>query len=169
VKLQAELKAIQAGQGGHGSEPPDIKPPLPAPVQPVAFSHKRHVTTIGMKCEDCHELSADGKQMQIANVAKCMICHQSVMTTSPEIQKFARLEKEGQEVSWVRLYQLPPFVFFSHQKHVDAKVNCAVCHGAVHSQDVLGQEKDISMVSCVNCHQLRKAPTTCSTCHDIGY
>ena len=169
AKLQTELKAIQAGQGGSGSEPPDIKPPLPAPVQPVAFSHKRHVTTVGMKCEDCHELSADGKQMQIANVAKCMICHQSVMTTSPEIQKLTRLEKEGQEVSWVRLYQLPPFVFFSHQKHMDAKVNCAVCHDAVHSQDVLGQEKDISMVSCVNCHQLRKASISCSTCHNIGY
>jgi hypothetical protein len=87
------------------------------------------------------------------------------MTTNPEIQKLARLEKDKQEVSWVRLYQLPPFVFFSHQKHIDAEVNCAVCHGAVGGRDVLRREKDISMVSCVNCHQLRKVPTTCSTCH----
>jgi quinoprotein glucose dehydrogenase len=168
-KLQAELKAVQAGEGHAGREPQDIQPPLPAPAQPIPFSHKRHVMTAGLKCEDCHELSADGKQMQIASVAKCMLCHQSVMTTSPEIQKLAQLEKEGQEVSWVRLYRLPPFVFFSHQKHIDAKVDCAVCHGGVGDQTVLRQEKDISMASCVNCHQLRKAPTTCSLCHNVGY
>jgi hypothetical protein len=138
-------------------------------VQPIPFSHKRHVMTAGLKCEDCHEISADGKQMQNANVAKCMLCHQSVMTTSPEIEKLAQLEKEGQDVSWVRLYQLPHFVFFNHQKHIDAKVDCAVCHGPVGDETVLRQEKDISMASCVNCHQSRKAPTTCSLCHNVGY
>ncbi|MGO8718590.1 MAG: PQQ-binding-like beta-propeller repeat protein [Acidobacteriaceae bacterium] len=169
AKLQAELAAMQAGQGHAGSEPQDIKPPLPAPVQPVSFSHKRHVMTVGMKCDDCHELSTDGKQMQIPNVTKCMVCHQSVMKTSPEIQKLARFEKDKQEVSWVRLYRLPAFVFFSHQKHIDAKVDCAVCHGIVRDQTVLRQGKGISMASCVNCHQLRKASVSCSLCHNVGY
>lgn len=169
AKLQAELAVMQSGKGRAGSEPRDIKPPLPAPVQPVQFSHKRHVVTVGLRCEDCHQLSTNGKQMQIANVTKCMICHQSVMKASPEIQKLARFEKDKQEVPWVRLYQLPAFVFFSHQKHIDAKVDCAVCHGAVRDQTVLRQEKDISMASCVNCHQLRKASISCSLCHNIGY
>jgi glucose dehydrogenase len=169
AKLQSELKAMQIGNGGVGSEPQDIHPPLPAPVQPIAFSHRLHMTTVGMKCDDCHQMSSDGKQMQFPNVATCMTCHQSVMTTSPEIQKLARLEKEGQQVSWVRIYQLPPFVFFSHQTHIHAKVDCAVCHGDVRSQNALGQEKDISMASCVNCHQLRKASTSCGLCHNVGY
>jgi hypothetical protein len=169
AKLQSELKAMQIGNGGVGSEPQDIHPPLPAPVQPIAFSHKLHMTTVGMKCDDCHQVSPDGKQMQIANVATCMTCHQSVMTTSPEIHKVARLEKEGQQVSWVRVYALPPFVFFSHQTHIHAKVDCAVCHGDVGSQNALGQEKDISMASCVNCHQLRKVSTSCGLCHNVGY
>jgi glucose dehydrogenase len=168
TKLQTELKLMQNTNGG-GSEPRTIRPALPAPVQPVAFSHKLHLTTAAMKCEDCHQLSSDGKQMQIANVSKCMLCHQSVMTNSPEIQKLARLEKQGQEVSWVRVYQLPPFVFFSHKKHADANVDCAVCHGEVHNQNVLSQEKDISMASCVNCHQVRKASTSCGLCHNVGY
>ena len=166
VKLQAELNAVPLGPG---SEPPTINPPHPAPTQPVPFSHRRHMITAGMKCEECHQLSTNGKAMQIANVEQCMLCHQSVMTSSPTIQKLAQLEKEGQQISWNRVYMLPNFVFFSHQKHVDAKVGCAVCHGAVGDQDALLQEKDISMVSCVNCHRLRKAPTTCSTCHNIGY
>jgi len=169
TKLQIELSALQTSNGGAGSEPQNIHPPLTAPVQPISFSHKLHVTTAGMKCADCHQVSANGKQMRIPNVATCMTCHQTVMTTSPEIQKLARLEKAGQQVSWVRVYQLPPFVFFSHQKHIDAKVDCAVCHGEVRNQDVLRQEKDISMASCVNCHQLHKASISCGLCHDVGY
>jgi hypothetical protein len=160
---------MQTSNGGAGSEPKNLHPPLAAPVQPIAFSHKLHVTTAGMKCDDCHQVSAGGKQMQIPNVATCMTCHQSVMTTSPEIQKLARLEKEGEQVSWARVYQLPPFVFFSHQKHIDAKVDCAVCHGEVRNQNVLSQEKDISMASCVNCHQLRKVSISCGLCHNVGY
>lgn len=169
AKLQAELKAMETSNGGAGSEPQNIQPPLAAPMQPIAFSHKLHVATAGMKCDDCHQISADGKQMQIPNVATCMTCHQTVMTTSPEIQKLARLEKESQQVSWVRVYQLPPFVFFSHQKHIDAKVDCAVCHGDVRNQNAMSQEKDISMASCVNCHQLRKASISCGLCHNVGY
>ena len=169
ARLQTELQAMQVGDANTGSEPQDIHPPLPAPAQPIAFSHKQHVTTAGMKCDDCHQLSTDGKQIRIPNVATCMNCHQTVMAASPEIQKLARFEKESQEISWARVYQLPPFVFFSHQKHVDAKVACAVCHGEVRNQNALSQEKDISMASCVNCHQLRKASISCGLCHDVGY
>lgn len=169
LKLQTELKAMQINSGGGGSEPQDIHPPLPAPEQAIAFSHKLHVVTAGMKCNDCHQIAADGKQMQVPNVANCMLCHQTVMTTSPEIRKLSRLEKEGQQVSWVRVYQLPSFVFFSHQKHIDAKVDCSVCHGNVGNLNILGQEKDLSMASCVNCHQLRKASTSCGLCHNVGY
>jgi glucose dehydrogenase len=169
AKLQIELKAMQTSNGGAGSEPRNIRPPLPAPAQPIAFSHRLHVTTAGMKCDDCHQISADGKQMHIPNVGTCLTCHQTVMTTSPEIQKLARFEKEGQQVSWVRVYQLPPFVFFSHQKHIDAKVDCTVCHGEVRNQNTMRQEKDISMASCVNCHQLRKASISCGLCHTVGY
>ena len=169
TKLQTELRAMQTSNGGVGSEPHDIHPPLPAPVQPVAFNHKLHTMTAGMKCDDCHQLSADGKQLNIPNVATCMTCHQSVMTTSPEIEKLAQLEKENQQVSWVRVYHLPPFVFFSHQKHLEAKVACTVCHGDVRNQIALRQEKYLSMASCVNCHQLRKASISCGLCHNVGY
>jgi hypothetical protein len=107
--------------------------------------------------------------MQISNLAMCMSCHQSVMKASPAIQKLAQLQKEGQELSWIRVYQLPDFVFFSHQKHLDAKVGCETCHGMAGDRDVLEPEKDISMVSCINCHKLRKAPVSCGLCHNIGF
>jgi hypothetical protein len=151
-----------------GSEPPTLTTPPAAPVQPIPFNHKLHVSA-GMHCEDCHQPSQDGKQMGVPNVKECMTCHRSVATDNPIIQKLAQLDKEDQTIAWKPVYQLPAFVFFSHQKHIDAEVGCAVCHGDVHNQDVMRQEKAINMASCVNCHRLHKAPTTCGLCHAVGY
>ena len=122
-----------------------------------------------MTCDSCHQPSTDGKKMQIPNVPTCMICHQSVAKASPEIQKMDRLKKAGLDLDWIRVYQLPNFVFFNHQKHLDAKVGCQVCHGTVGEQDVLRQERETSMVACINCHKLRKAPVSCGLCHNIGF
>lgn len=164
AKLEFELMKMPTGKG---SEPPDVNPP-PAPVQPVPFSHHRHATA-GITCENCHQLSNDGKQVQIPNLKECMTCHRSLMTSSPAVQKMSQLAKEGQEISWVRTYELPKFVFFSHQKHADANVGCEVCHGAVQNLDIMQRQKQVSMVACINCHQLRKVSTSCGLCHNMGY
>jgi predicted CXXCH cytochrome family protein len=165
TRLQAQLEKMPAGPG---REPLELTPPPPAPLEPVAFSHRRHVSA-GMQCGNCHSPSDNGKHVQIPNVTLCMGCHQAVKTDSPEIQKLSQLQKEGRDISWAPVYQLPSFVFFAHQKHAAAKVGCEVCHGPVAQRDVLQQEKEISMVGCFNCHKLRKAPTACGTCHNIGY
>jgi len=165
ARLQTRSRTIPPGPG---SEPQQPALPVAAPAQPIPFSHKRHMTA-GMTCEACHQVADGGAKEQIPNVAQCLLCHTTIMTTSPAIQDLIQLGKEGREVSWARVYSLPSFVFFNHQKHLDAKVHCEVCHGAVGERDLLGQEKDISMVSCVNCHKLRNASTSCGTCHNIGY
>ncbi len=153
---------------GVGHEPPDISPPAQAATQPLPFSHKLHVQ-VGLKCDSCHQTSATGEKMQIPAVAECMTCHESVKTDSPAIQQLAQLKKDNQTISWIRLYRLPDYVFFSHQKHINAKVDCEVCHGPVQDRDALGQEKEISMVTCINCHKLRKASVSCDLCHNIGH
>jgi len=142
-------------------------PPRPAPAQPVAFNHKNHANA-GVRCEDCHPLSGNGEQVSIPNVAQCVTCHSSA-AKHLEIQTLAGLGNKDKTVSWSRVYELPSFVSFSHQKHLNAKIDCQVCHGAVNAQDALRQEKDISMMACTNCHKLRGASTSCGLCHNIGY
>jgi Zn ribbon nucleic-acid-binding protein len=110
-----------------------------------------------------------GERMQMPTLAGCVQCHRTVLANSPAIQKLATLAKEPQPPSWTRLYHLPDFVFFSHQKHLNAGVECAVCHGPVQGRDTLWQEKEISMVSCVGCHTLQKASVSCDLCHNIGH
>ncbi len=107
--------------------------------------------------------------MSLPGIAECMACHESIKTDSPAIQKLARLQKNGEPVSWARVYKLPDLVFFNHKTHTDANVKCVVCHGPVNERDALRQEKDISMAACVDCHKLRKARLNCDLCHNIGH
>jgi len=165
VRLETQPRTIAEGPG---SLPPLITPPRAAPSQPVPFSHKTHANA-GIKCADCHRPSEDGEQLSIPDLAQCVRCHGTAAKTSPEIQKLAAMARDQQAVSWVRVYQLPGFVSFSHQQHGSARIDCETCHGAVATEDVLREEKDISMVSCTSCHKLRNASTNCGVCHNIGY
>jgi quinoprotein glucose dehydrogenase len=162
---QAPSRAIVPGAG---REPQPIGATTEAVMQPIPFSHKRH-SQAGMKCDACHQKLGTGKQLQIPGVEECLSCHQSTMKDSPPVQKLAHLGKDNQTLSWTQLYRLPDFVFFSHQKHLNAKVDCEVCHGPVYDRDYLWQEKDISMGACVDCHKLRKISVSCGLCHDMGH
>ncbi len=79
-------------------------------------------------------------------------------------------------LSWVRVYQLPDHVAFDHRRHVNAGVDCRVCHGAVETMEVVQQVSDLSMGWCVNCHRSAnrgevpglsgvQAATDCGACH----
>ena len=165
VKSQAQSRAISASPG---REPQEIRAPAQAAPQPLPFSHKRH-DQAGLECAACHRELGAGEKMEIPGVAECMSCHRSMPQASPGTQKLAQLAEANQILSWTRLYRLPDLAFFSHQKHTSAKVECAVCHGPVKDRDELWQEKEISMVACVDCHKLRKAPLSCDLCHNIGH
>ena len=165
VSPQAQQRTISAGPG---REPQDVGAPARPIAQPIPFSHRQHVQA-GMKCEACHQTSEANGKMSIPGVSDCMACHQSIKSDSPAIQKLAQLQKDNGHLAWTRAYKLPDLVFFSHQKHITASVTCAVCHGPVQDREKLWQEKDISMVACVDCHKLRKARVNCDLCHNIGH
>ena len=78
-------------------------------------------------------------------------------------------------VEWVRVHDLPDFVYFDHRAHVHAGVTCQECHGPVETMDRVRQFQSLSMGWCVNCHRdatqhgvngkTVKASTDCATCH----
>ncbi|HMD83402.1 MAG TPA: PQQ-binding-like beta-propeller repeat protein [Terriglobia bacterium] len=165
LRAQTYARTISASPG---REPQDLPAPAQAIAQPNPFSHRQHIQA-GFKCEVCHQpVGASGK-MAIPGVADCMNCHQSIKTESPAIQRLAQIQRDDDLIAWRPVYKLPDFVYFSHQKHLRASVECAVCHGPVKDRDQLWQEKEISMVACVDCHKLRKSPLNCDLCHNIGH
>src|SRR5262249_19412420 len=153
---------------GPGHEPNDLTASTKAEAQPIPFSHRQH-SQLGIECSSCHPTALTGDLAQIPVSADCMSCHQAIKSQSTSIQKLAHFEKQGKSIPWIRVYQLPDFVFFSHRKHTNAGTECQSCHGPVQSRDVLWQEKDLSMDSCVACHKLRKASVDCNICHEMTH
>ena len=74
-----------------------------------------------------------------------------------------RLAKEGGELLWVRIYELPHHVYFSHQRHTEAGgVECKVCHGDMAALTVPPARliaRTVQMDNCLACHESRASPT----------
>jgi hypothetical protein len=136
-----------------------------APQQPVPYSHKFHLS-IGLKCTECHTAPGAGESMGIPSVSKCMTCHAAVAKEKPAIMKLAEAAKAKKEPAWVRVYEIPSYVAFSHKAHLGAGAQCSRCHGDVAARDALFKEGDISMGGCMNCHREHKAPNDCGFCHE---
>ena len=71
---------------------------------------------------------------------------------------------ESQPVEWVRIHNLPDFVYFNHAQHYSvAGVECQTCHGPVEEMEIMYQHAPLTMGWCINCHretnvQLTKNP-----------
>jgi hypothetical protein len=138
----------------------------PPPEQPIPFSHKLHAGTQQLKCATCHKNPDPGERMGLATAAMCMQCHEDVKTDSPAIQKLASFANNKREIKWVRVYEIPSYVFFSHRAHLEAGGTCVECHGEVKELEQMYRAKEINMASCMNCHQAKGASIDCTYCHE---
>ncbi|HEX6545556.1 MAG TPA: cytochrome c3 family protein [Bryobacteraceae bacterium] len=136
------------------------------PVQPIPFSHKTH-SEQHLKCADCHSLPDPGEVMTFPSATKCMYCHRTIKTDSPGIKTLQAYAERKRPIPWVRVYEIPSYVYFSHKTHIDAGTDCAVCHGPVKERDTLSAEVPLHMQDCMNCHRAHKAPVDCGTCHEL--
>lgn len=138
----------------------------PTPVQPIAFTHKVHLEK-GLQCAFCHAGVDQGPDARIPSVSLCMTCHQVIATDKPEIKKLAQYKARGEDVPWQRVYGFEPssHVKFNHAPHIRAGVDCATCHGDLHTMTVAERKVDHTMGFCVQCHKQNNAPIDCVTCH----
>jgi hypothetical protein len=132
-----------------------------APDQPVKFSHKVHAGQNQTDCIYCHSSAPRSKSAGIPPVNVCMNCHLLVRngtrSGSAEIAKVIKSYEENKPIEWVKVYNLPDHVFFSHAQHVSAGgITCDKCHGKVEENDVIKQVNDLSMGWCINCHRTTK-------------
>lgn len=140
--------------------------PLPAPVQPLPYSHKIHLA-LGLQCRTCHVNPDAGKLMTYPGTAICMGCHQAIATERPAIRKLAEYAASNLPIPWVRVYRVPDYVYWRHGTHLEADVPCADCHGPVAERDVIALETTVTtMLGCVTCHDQRQAFTDCIACHE---
>ena len=136
-----------------------------SPEQPLPFSHRVHAGGLKLQCKMCHPNPDPGESMTIARASVCMSCHSAIKTESPAIQKLAAAAKDNKSIPWVRVYEIPSSINFSHRAHLNAHNVCEDCHGKVIERDRLAREINPNMGTCMKCHYARKASIECSTCH----
>lgn len=136
-----------------------------APHQPMAFPHTVHVGKLKIACHFCHFYADKSRHAGVPYVETCMVCHSAIATDKPEIQKLARYYEEKRPIEWNQVYVVPDHVYFSHKRHVKAKVNCSSCHGDVGTMEKIRKVRSLDMGWCVSCHKEKGAPLDCATCH----
>ena len=148
------------------------------PIQPIHFSHKIHAGDNEVNCKYCHSAARVSKNAGIPSLNVCMNCHKNIAevaeaTATPEYSK-AFYDEEIQKlytavgwdkssqsytgktepVKWVRIHNLPDFVYFNHSQHVTvAGIDCQKCHGPVETYEIQKQFAPLTMGWCIDCHR----------------
>jgi hypothetical protein len=135
--------------------------------QPFEFPHNVHAGRQISCAEYCHESVSQGPVAGLPSVRTCMTCHRTEATNRPRIIQITRMRDEGRDFAWQRVFDYPAasHVRFNHAPHIRAEVECSTCHGNIGAQSVAQRNVEMTMGFCVNCHQERKAPLDCLTCH----
>jgi cytochrome c553 len=151
-----------------------------APIQPIHYSHKIHAGDNGIDCKYCHSSARTSKTAGIPSLNVCMNCHKNISEFqgdkdstyveytkeyyTGEIQKLydavgwdkttQKYTGKTKPVKWVRIHNLPDFVYFNHSQHVTvAGIECQKCHGAVETFEIQKQFAPLTMGWCINCHR----------------
>ena len=133
-------------------------------AQPIAFSHRLHVTDKQIDCRYCHSTAGRSPDAGLPSVRKCLGCHDHVIPHHEEIEKLRGYRDRREDLPWVRVYYSPDHVFFPHYRHIGKDVRCQECHGEVERVDRL-RKSTFYMGFCIDCHTKRDAPRTCTACH----
>lgn len=121
--------------------------------QPVPFSHKHHVDGLGIDCRYCHTSVEDSSFAGIPPTKTCMTCHSQVWTDAPVLEPVRQSWQTGQPIEWIRVHDLPDFVYFNHSIHVSKGIGCETCHGRVDQMPLMWKEKSLQMQWCLDCHR----------------
>jgi len=138
-------------------------------------------------CMNCHKLVTDNWGSVLAEERKAeKEKRKPRRTISPELKKLydylgldenlqPKQDVEPEPIPWVRVHDLPDFVYFDHRAHTRVGLQCQHCHGQVESMERVRQVEPFTMGWCVNCHRQAteegingrpvRASTDCVTCH----
>ena len=149
------------------------------PVQPIHYSHKIHAGANQIECKYCHSSARVSKHSGIPSLNVCMNCHRNIAEYNgeediengytkdfytKEIKKLyaavgwdetnQQYTGETQPVKWVRIHNLPDFVYFNHAQHVEVgEIACQTCHGPVEEMEIMYQHSPLTMGWCIDCHR----------------
>ena len=121
--------------------------------QPIQFSHLHHVGDDGIDCRYCHTSVETSSFAGIPPTKTCMNCHSQLFATEPILEPVRASFRDDKPLHWVRVHDLPDFVYFNHSIHVKKGMGCETCHGRVDQMPLMQQVNTLQMEWCLNCHR----------------
>lgn len=125
--------------------------------QPVEFSHALHVTANRIDCRFCHTSVEVSSSAGIPATETCMGCHTQILTGSTRLAPVRASWANNTPIEWVKVHDLPNFVYFNHSIHVAKGVGCSTCHGNVaqirDGNVAVAKEHALYMTWCLDCHR----------------
>lgn len=125
-----------------------------AKAQAVPYSHQQHVGGLGLDCRYCHTSVETSNTANIPPTETCMGCHAQVATDSPALDLVRTSAEENKPLEWVRVHDLPDYVYFNHAIHVQQGVGCETCHGRIDQMPVVAKAQNLQMDWCLDCHRM---------------
>ena len=122
-------------------------------VQPVPFYHLHHVGGMGIDCRYCHTAVEQSASAGIPPTKTCMNCHSQIFKDSPTLEPVRASFRNDTSIPWVRVHDLPDFVYFNHSVHVNKGVGCTTCHGPIDKMSFVWQQNSLLMEWCLDCHR----------------
>jgi hypothetical protein len=123
------------------------------PDQPIPFSHKHHVEGLGLQCQYCHTQVEKAAYAGIPPTKTCINCHAQIWTNAALLEPVRQSWATGASIQWIRVHDLPDYVYFNHEIHVNKGIGCASCHGRVDEMPLMYQQNTLQMEWCLNCHR----------------
>ena len=147
---------VLAGLGWVGLEvnrSPYVTQAFVARSQPVPFSHKHHVQGLGIDCRYCHTSVEDSSFAGIPPTKTCMNCHSQIWADSPTLEPVRASFRSDRSLEWIRVHDLPDFVYFNHSIHINKGIGCSSCHGQVDQMPLVWSVNTLQMEWCLSCHR----------------
>ncbi len=119
----------------------------------MAYSHALHAGELGIDCRYCHNTVENAAHAAIPPTETCMNCHTNIFPDSPRLIAVRESYATGMPVPWIRVHDLPDYVYFNHSAHVRRGVGCVECHGRVDKMEEVYQAETLSMGWCLDCHR----------------
>ncbi len=170
-------------RGGGGA--PSARSLAIYPEQRIAlrFSHREHLAK-GMSCVSCHDAavrSDSARDRLIPPEARCAACHDIEGARAGKKTEPPAACEACHPAFDATIHRAPPAslfpraaLHFSHAKHLDRlralprtarDEECRTCHGSYAEVDLATRAQLPPMATCLDCHDGKRAPIQCSTCH----
>jgi hypothetical protein len=121
--------------------------------QPVPFSHKHHVSELGIDCRYCHTSVEESSFAGIPPTHTCMSCHSQIWVNSPMLEPVRTSLATDRSIEWTRVNAVPDFVYFDHSIHIKKGIGCTTCHGPIGEMPITWRANTLYMRWCLACHR----------------